>query len=43
MEEILDASMLGIPYPEETAKIEGKKCAHCGKEAKYIARFARTY
>ncbi|NJE07595.1 proline--tRNA ligase [Thermococcus sp. M39] len=43
MEEILDAKMLGIPYPEETAKVEGKKCAHCGKEAKFIARFARTY
>ncbi len=43
MEEILDAKMLGIPYPEEEAKIEGKKCAHCGKDAKFIARFARTY
>lgn len=43
MEEILDAKMLGIPYPEEEAKIEGKKCAHCGKEARFIARFARTY
>lgn len=43
MEEILDAKMLGIPYPEEAAKVEGKKCAHCGKEAKFIARFARTY
>jgi prolyl-tRNA synthetase len=43
MEEILDAKMLGIPYPDEKAKIEGKKCAHCGREAKYIARFARTY
>ncbi|MCD6558345.1 proline--tRNA ligase [Palaeococcus sp. (in: euryarchaeotes)] len=43
MEEILDAKMLGIPYPEEAAKIEGKKCPHCGREAKFIARFARTY
>ncbi|WP_457753053.1 proline--tRNA ligase [Thermococcus sp.] len=43
MEEILDAKMLGIPYPEEEAKIEGKKCAHCGKEARFVARFARTY
>ena len=43
MEEILDAKMLGIPYPDEKAKIEGEKCAHCGREAKYIARFARTY
>lgn len=43
MEEILDASMLGTPYPEEMAKIEGKKCANCGKNAKYVARFARTY
>ncbi len=43
MEEILDAKMLGIPYPEEEAKIKGKKCAHCGKEARFIARFARTY
>ena len=43
MEEILDAKMLGIPYPEETARIEGKKCARCGREAKFIARFARTY
>ncbi len=43
MEEILDAKMLGIPYPEKEAEIEGKKCAHCGKEAKFIARFARTY
>ncbi|WP_461864479.1 proline--tRNA ligase [Thermococcus sp.] len=43
MEEILDAKMLGIPYPEEEAKIEGKKCAHCGREARVIVRFARTY
>ncbi|WP_048148462.1 proline--tRNA ligase [Palaeococcus ferrophilus] len=43
MEEELDAKMLGIPYPEETARIEGKKCPHCGREAKFIARFARTY
>lgn len=43
MEEILDAKMLGTPYPDEAAKIEGKKCPHCGREAKVIARFARTY
>ncbi|WP_456453437.1 proline--tRNA ligase [Thermococcus sp.] len=43
MEEILDAKMLGTPYPDEKAKIEGKKCAHCGKEARFVARFARTY
>ncbi|AIF69914.1 prolyl-tRNA synthetase [Palaeococcus pacificus DY20341] len=43
MEEVLDAKMLGTPYPEEKAKIEGKKCPHCGREAKFIARFARTY
>ncbi|NJE75832.1 proline--tRNA ligase [Thermococcus sp. ES12] len=45
MEEILDAKMLGTPYPEEKAKegIEGKKCPVCGREAKFIARFARTY
>jgi len=37
--------MLGIPYPEEKARegIEGKKCPVCGREAKFIARFARTY
>lgn len=44
MEEELDAKMLGIPYPEEKAKApEGKKCPVCGREAKFIARFARTY
>ena len=43
MEEELDAKMLGIPYPEERARIEGKKCPLCGREAKFIARFARTY
>ncbi|AJC72271.1 prolyl-tRNA synthetase [Thermococcus guaymasensis DSM 11113] len=43
MEEELDAKMLGIPYPEEKARIEGKKCPLCGREAKFIARFARTY
>ncbi|WP_456368035.1 proline--tRNA ligase anticodon binding domain-containing protein, partial [Thermococcus sp.] len=44
MEEELDAKMLGIPYPEENAKApEGKKCPVCGREAKFIARFARTY
>ncbi|WP_297536196.1 proline--tRNA ligase [Thermococcus sp.] len=45
MEEELDAKMLGIPYPEEKARegIEGKKCPVCGREAKFIARFARTY
>ncbi|NJD99390.1 proline--tRNA ligase [Thermococcus sp. LS1] len=45
MEEELDAKMLGTPYPEEKAKegIEGKKCPVCGREAKFIARFARTY
>jgi len=43
MEEILDAKMLGIPHPEEKAKIKGKKCAHCGRDAKFVARFARTY
>lgn len=45
MEEELEAKMLGIPYPEEKAKAppEGKKCPVCGREAKFIARFARTY
>ncbi|ASJ02608.1 proline--tRNA ligase [Thermococcus profundus] len=44
MEEELDAKMLGIPYPEEKAKApESKKCPVCGREAKFIARFARTY
>ncbi len=43
MEEILDAKMLGTPYPEEKARIEGKKCPVCGREAKFVARFARTY
>jgi prolyl-tRNA synthetase len=44
MEEILDAKMLGTPYPEEKAKApEGKKCPVCGREAKFVARFARTY
>ncbi|ACJ16055.1 prolyl-tRNA synthetase [Thermococcus onnurineus NA1] len=45
MEEELDAKMLGTPYPEEKAKegIEGKKCPVCGRDAKFIARFARTY
>lgn len=45
MEEELDAKMLGTPYPEEKARegIEGKKCPVCGREAKFIARFARTY
>ncbi|WP_456366712.1 proline--tRNA ligase [Thermococcus sp.] len=44
MEEELDAKMLGIPYPLETARApEGKKCPVCGREAKFIARFARTY
>ncbi|WP_456421857.1 proline--tRNA ligase [Thermococcus sp.] len=44
MEEELDAKMLGTPYPEEKAKApEGKKCPVCGREAKFIARFARTY
>ena len=45
MEEALEAKMLGTPYPEEKAKegIEGKKCPVCGREAKFIARFARTY
>ena len=45
MEEELDAKMLGTPYPEEKAKegIEGKKCPVCGREARFIARFARTY
>jgi len=43
MEEELDAKMLGTPYPEENAKVEGKKCPVCGREAKFIARFARTY
>ena len=44
MEEELDAKMLGVPYPEEKAKApEGKKCPVCGREAKFIARFARTY
>lgn len=45
MEEELDAKMLGTPYPEEKARegIEGKKCPVCGREAKFVARFARTY
>ncbi|NPA47285.1 MAG: proline--tRNA ligase [Thermococci archaeon] len=45
MEEELDAKMLGTPYPEEKARegTEGKKCPICGREAKFIARFARTY
>jgi len=44
MEEELEAKMLGIPYPLERAKApEGKKCPVCGREAKFIARFARTY
>lgn len=45
MEEELDAKMLGTPYPEEKAKegIESKKCPICGRGAKFIARFARTY
>jgi len=43
MEEELDAKMLGIPYPEEKARIEDKKCPVCGREAKFVARFARTY
>ncbi|ASI98462.1 proline--tRNA ligase [Thermococcus celer] len=44
MEEILDAKMLGTPYPEGKAKAPvGKKCPVCGREAKFIARFARTY
>ncbi|ASJ12327.1 proline--tRNA ligase [Thermococcus thioreducens] len=44
MEEILDAKMLGTPYPDEEARApEGKKCPVCGREAKFIARFARTY
>ncbi|NJE55381.1 proline--tRNA ligase [Thermococcus sp. 21S9] len=45
MEEDLDAKMLGTPYPEEKARegIEGKKCPVCGREAKFVARFARTY
>ncbi|CAB49884.1 proline--tRNA ligase [Pyrococcus abyssi] len=44
MEEELDAKMLGIPYPEEKAKApEGSRCPVCGRDAKFIARFARTY
>jgi len=45
MEEALDAKMLGTPYPEEKAKegIKGKKCPVCGREARFVARFARTY
>ncbi|NJE84502.1 proline--tRNA ligase [Thermococcus sp. CX2] len=45
MEEELEAKMLGTPYPEEKARegTEGKKCPICGREAKFIARFARTY
>ncbi len=43
MEEALDAKMLGTPYPEENSMIMDKKCPICGREAKFIARFARTY
>ncbi|AEH24610.1 proline--tRNA ligase [Pyrococcus yayanosii] len=44
MEEVLDAKMLGTPYPEEEAlRLEGKRCPVCGGEAKFVARFARTY
>ncbi len=45
MEEQLDAKMLGIPYPEEMAKegVKGKVCPVCSEEARFIARFARTY
>ncbi len=44
MEEELDAKMLGTPYPEEKARApEGKRCPICGREARFIARFARTY
>ncbi len=43
MEEALDAKMLGTPYPEENSMITDKKCPICGREAKFIARFARTY
>ncbi len=43
MEEELDAKMLGTPYPEENTKVEGKKCPVCGRDAKFVARFARTY
>ncbi|MFA4640031.1 proline--tRNA ligase [Pyrococcus kukulkanii] len=42
MEEELEAKMLGTPYPNPEAP-EGKKCPVCGREAKFIARFARTY
>ncbi len=43
MEEELDAKMLGVPYPEDSDDVKGKKCPVCGREAKFIARFARTY
>jgi prolyl-tRNA synthetase len=44
-EEVLTgaAKTLCLPFEPKTPLKEGDKCFHCGKEAKIIALWGRTY